>query len=220
MRISYNYVINIILIISFYVIISLKLHILPLCEINLPADTINNLNEVSLNLSYGYITGFIMYLFTVIIPTNSRNRIIKSLIKDNIEAFYRITLYNYFIFCNQLHDDDYSLKEFCQNYSEIVKSIPKRLKSTNRIKALINITDAKKDFIRNMTIYNDSLTLKQLKIFAAIQNDNFDRVILSFKDEKVEGEDNEMEIWQYLYAVSNPMAKLITDIHNTIKRNK
>lgn len=78
--------IYILLLLSLWGIFSIGVKILPLVETEtLSPETVGDLNNVYVNLSYSYLVGFMVYIFTTKVPFYFRRKIYLPVIKKSIE---------------------------------------------------------------------------------------------------------------------------------------
>ena len=83
-----NIIIFSLLILTIWVIFSIGIGFIPLINFSLfPIDTNIKINTCLLNLAYSYLAGFIMYIFTVIIPYNNRKKINLGIINQYIQRY-------------------------------------------------------------------------------------------------------------------------------------
>lgn len=207
-----NWIIIIILLFSLWPIFSLEVSMIPLIVIDFSVENIKGINDILLNLSYGYIAGVIMYFFTVVIPRKNLRKKQMSLLYDYIDDFYRQSMYLYSKFCAGVFDNDDSVIKYRNNYVEIAKYIPQvRHSNKARYDCLLKISELKTSFILTIIHYKEYFSDSQFVLFSKIRRVEFDKIVLSYKDEKLDsGEGN--DVLEFLYTVTEPLAKLITDI--------
>lgn len=77
------------LLISTYILFSVGIELLPLITIeNFSAETCIKLNSIYLNIAYSYFAGFIIYIFTFVIPYYNRKKSNIEYLNQLIEDFY------------------------------------------------------------------------------------------------------------------------------------
>lgn len=76
----------VLLLMSIWAVFAIEIEVLPRIEINRSAKYVNGLNNIFLGLSYSYIVGLIIFIFTVEWPAyRERQRLLSSVIKPKIE---------------------------------------------------------------------------------------------------------------------------------------
>ena len=124
MKKSSNWILNLLLgvlaIASIFIIIIVGLDITSLKHTINDKDFADNMNKVLLNISYSYITGYLVYSLSVLLPhyfnkkkirgvVEQKYETIKGKLKDSIRCVYPMTKWN---------DDIYSSKESLLNQFE------------------------------------------------------------------------------------------------------
>ncbi|GEM_PF-3968430 len=99
---------------SVFLILWIKLDVIPLIKTDLSFVNFVELNEVIVNLAYGLIGGYVFYLITVKIPENKRKSSTRIVIQDEINILHDrlIVLFMYFYKINGNNPEGFNKEDF------------------------------------------------------------------------------------------------------------
>ena len=171
------------LIISIWIISSVGLKIIPLLYFDyFSSHSMDTLNNVLLNLSYSYFTGFTVYFFTVSLPLYNRKRIMLPLVNNYIDNFVNFSILDFLMFYNNsdLIDDDIKKHPFVKDLFNVnnmsrkmIDTLSRNNDYKNRKKILIKLLNKSILFFGKIQAYESFLSTKQLTILNDIRQDDF-----------------------------------------------
>lgn len=204
----------IIAIISFLVILSIVINIFYSSfgiSINLRLNEIDKINNTLLSLSTSYITGYLIYLITVVFPRNKKQKIFNQLIKDNINDFYNNTLLQYVSQTYSLKDDIWKekLNHFskCQEDFNLcitnIEQFCERLIKIEQGDVSLKLFKQRKIFLDNIVLFNEYMSDTQHKLIRSIRSStNIDEIKAYYKGLQKEKNTN-LEIFYAIELVSS-----------------
>jgi hypothetical protein len=167
-----NICISILLIIAIWIIGSIGLGILPLlpCMVDIEPDKIN---EMSLNLSYSYIAGCIVYFLTFRLPFLIKRNLSKRLIHITIWNFVVRISVVYGLYFRESQTEKYN-SYFKQNpdFDILIRTFPdiQEINKDDLLEANIaDMSDAYAEFVQNLLDLKEYLTEKQEKLLLEIR---------------------------------------------------
>ncbi len=208
---------------SLWVILSVGINWLPMFNVSFCEKTTKDLNSVLLNLSYSYFAGFIIYLFTVIIPEiNQRSKYIP-LINSQIDEYSSGALFAFLLFYyNQADIVDIRQNEYIKEYYEkelktkhkLINGIASKTDENSLPELLRNLKRDYRNFNNYIIPYEIYLSDNQKSIINAIRIDGFTQYIEM---------DNDLigilDMDKTLYNRFNDYIKLIVKLRESISSN-
>jgi hypothetical protein len=178
-----NIIIFSLLILSFWLILSIGIGLIPIFNLSIfSTETSIKINTCLLNIAYSYLAGFIMYIFTVTIPYNIRKKTNLIVINHYIHNYCYSSSTDFITSCLKMKSIKYNeldlekiqkLKDqFLKNengeYSWNLVFVNDKMELKDR---LIKMSNETKDFINNIIPYSDFLSNEQLPIFNRLRTD-------------------------------------------------
>lgn len=172
-------------IVSIWIICSVKFE-LSCISVCLTAKSVDQVNEIAVNLSYSYLAGVILYVLTAAIPFYNKKRIYKNVINGLIYRYYRGVAFPFYSM--------YSKNEEINNNENIQYYIQNELKTTRALikdiippidndlaqRLLEGVIFVDNQLKNDIVIYEEYLSEKQIKIVNKIREHQFVNMISSY----------------------------------------
>ena len=216
-----NILIIIVLILSVILILSIELNLSILIETDMSKEKVYAVNNIFLNLSYGYVAGFLIYFLTVSIPSFKKKNKMKPLIEEYISKFYNSTIFNFYMFYNQSGLIDIKIKEHenvkdffetQKKWEKILDIIAKKQTYSSRKEILERFSVECNSFLNKILPYEEYLSTTQLDLLNQIRRDDF-LTLFEHYDNSVEELEDMKELFFERFV---KYTKLIYDLNKTV----
>lgn len=170
-------------------IFAVDLNILPLIKTSIPENICEKINRVLSNLSYGYITGCIFFLLTVVLPHNAKTktiypvlnikiRKIRGYISNTLLEFSRQTGFNH----NDFSENNCVKILMSKSWTDIIPMFQEmqgvRISHLHHLYAMNNNID--KEVNEIIALYNSYLTESQIVLLEELRNAEFCKTVAMF----------------------------------------
>lgn len=228
MKISRKTIENILIfgfILSLISIVCIKFEVVSISA-NLSPRTISNINDVLLNLSYGYFVSFITYYLTVLIPEKQRQRKASFLLINDINNYQNCLITTILslreIFGIYDFDKNKYVKDYIKEHDLIFKAIESQIKSNKEsfIISRINSLNNKYSTLTNkFIILEKSIPDDIYDSFLSILNGEIG-IFISFLNEDPTLNSLKIKFNNDCINIFNDHIKAIGEIRDSLKKER
>jgi len=189
---------------------------------------IDKINNTVLSLATSYITGYLIYYITIVIPNIKKQKVYNQFIKDIIYQFYFDTMQQYNVY--YFEPDEYVLgfQDFSNKNEKYISYILNLHAEENKLNLTDTLFEERKLFINDIIDFFEYMTIEQLEIIKIVRTtDLISQIIvieLEQEQEKVEVEvedtldvqELKINYSQIKRNIFREYVKLIVDLKDTI----